>query len=198
MSVGLLRRLKVALFGEKERGGLDEKAPARSSIAEAWQIGSYNPDDLVEKNGEAVYQQMLREPYVKAGLRQVKMGVTSLDWDVAPASDSAEDLAAAAFVRYALERLDGVFKQDLYDILDALDVGHSITEKVCRVIERGPFAGKIGLRCLKAKDPSLFEFEMDRFLNITGLVLSLDTDEPVWLDPRDFIIFAHLGRYESP
>ena len=199
MSVGLLGRIRLALFGEQDRSvDLNERAPARSSIAEAWQPSSYNPDDLIERDGVVVYQQMLREPYVKAALRQIKMGVTSLPWDVAPASDAPEDVAAARFIRYNFDHLEGVFEQDLYDILDALDVGHSITEKVYRVLNRGEFAGKVGLRCLKAKDPSLFEFQTDRFLNITALVLSLDFDDPIDLAPGDFIIFSHLGRYESP
>jgi len=192
--------MKIALFGEDDSGvDLAEKASVRGMMAQAWYPTSYNPDDLAGKYGIEVYQRMLHEPYVKAALRQIKMGVTSLPWEVVQASDAAADVAAAEFVRFNLEQLEGVFEQDLYDILDALDVGFSVTEKVYRIIARGPFAGKVGLRCLKAKDPSLIDFETDEFLNITALRLTVDDlADPVLLDPSDFIVFAHLGRYESP
>ena len=196
---GWLGRMTAALFGEHSGPDLAEKAPVRSSATDAWQPAPYNPDDLAGRYGISIYQKMLREPYVKAALRQIKMGVTSLQWEVAPASDAPGDIIAADFIRSGLEQIEGVFEQDLYDILDALDVGYSITEKVWRIVPRGPFAGKIGLRCLKAKDPALFEFETDEFLNITALLLTLDDlADPAALDPADFIIFAHLGRYESP
>lgn len=195
-----LKRIKTRLFGEDAGGvSLAEKAPARSSIADAWAPASYNPDELVAKHGISTYQEMLREPYVKAALRQIKMGVTSMPWGVTPASDNNEDITAANFINACIDELDGVFEQDLYDILDALDVGYSITEKVYRVMTAGPFAGKVGVKRLKAKDPSLFEFETDDFLNVTALLLTThDLSDPTVLEPSDFILFAHLARYESP
>ena len=54
-------------------------------------------------------------------------------------------------------------------MLDALAVGVSVLEINWKVIEDGPWAGRVGLRSLKAKDTSRFVFQTDGFYNLTAL-----------------------------
>ena len=56
----------------------------------------------------------------------------------------------------------------------AVAKGYSILEINYRPITSGKFAGKIGIASVKSKDPALFGFELDDFLNITGLFLQRD------------------------
>jgi phage gp29-like protein len=181
-------------------------SPDRYTAA-AWRITPYrNPDELTWKwgRGLAVYQEMTRDPYVKAGLRQRKHKLLAGDWRIEPASTEARDLDIARFCEWALRHFlaKGTFKQDLYEMLDAMDVGFSVMEIVWEVIDSGNYRGLVGVRELKSKNPFWIEFRMDEFGNLLadGLTLRQATTgaADVRLPTDKFIIWSYLARYENP
>lgn len=164
----------------------------------------YNPDDLIRAKGKGLklYQEMVREPFIKAALLQKKTRLLKVGWDVIPASKDPKHIEQAAFVKWNLgTRLSGTFTRDLYEILDALDNGFSVSEKVFEIVEEGKWKDKAAYKNLKSKDPDFFDFDTDDYGNLKkdGLLLS----NPILgyhqkpLNASKFVIFSYLMRYEN-
>lgn len=164
---------------------------------------SYNPDDLVKSRsrGIQIYQEMTREPVVKAALMQKVTSLLSVPWGVKPASSSAEHVAQAKFVTWNLKNLRGGFARDIYEMCDALVTGYSIQEKIYEIVESGEYSGMVRLAALKSKDPYYFGFAFDEFMNLNpdGVVMTLSaTGEHNTPLPADkFFIFSYLKKYEN-
>lgn len=164
----------------------------------------YNPDDLVRAKGKGLrlYQEMTREPFIKAALLQKKTKLLKVGWDVIPASKDPKHIEQAAFIKWNLEtRLAGTFSRDLYEMCDALDNGFSISEKVFEIVEEGKWKDKAAYKNLKSKDPDFFDFDTDDYGNLKkdGLLLSnpiLGSHQKP-LNASKFVIFAYLMRYEN-
>ncbi len=144
--------------------------------------------------GYMALRRMQNDPQVKACLSTKKFAVLSQGWEVHAASPAPADVAVADFVRGCFNDLRGSLLDDLYDVLDALALGVSLTEINYRLIDTGPNAGKVGLLSLKAKDPSDFQFETDAFLNLTGLRGSTGAV----YDVEKFVVYAYMPAYENP
>ena len=144
--------------------------------------------------GYAAYRRMQQDPQVKACLSTKKFAVLSRGWEVHAASDSRQDKKVAEFVRWTLTDMSGALLDDLYDVLDALALGVSLAEINWKVVERGPWAGMVGLASLKAKDPGDFTFETDRFYNLMGL----KGVGGAAYDVRKFLVYAYMPAYENP
>lgn len=184
---------------------LGEIGSTASQLLSKWDIKAYNPDDLVRSKaaGLRIYQDMLREPYIKAALMQKKANLLSVPWEIQPASNDARDVEIAAFVKWNLRtNIKGSFNRDLYEALDALDNGFSVSEKVFGICEKGPYKGKIVYETIKSKDPYYFDFALDDFGNIKhdGLICSETADgkSDVKLPVDKFFIFSYAMRYENP
>lgn len=129
--------------------------------------GAENPSKIVQKKGLQVFEEMeQKDAHYASVLQTRKLALLGKGYEIQPASDSPRHQEQAAFVRWNLEQMRGSFVQDLYEILDALGKGFSITEIVYTLAERGPYRGKVILKALKAKDQSFFGFDLDAFDNI--------------------------------
>ncbi len=160
-------------------------------------ISAFSPDDLVTKKGYAIYDRMQTDAQVAACLRIKKFAVLSNGWQVHPASGSSADVETADFIRFCFNEMRGSVQDLLYNALDALAKGFSVIELVYKPIERGHFAGKIGLAAAKSKDPASFTFDTDEFLNIRGLRMRHFGEETL-LPPEKFVIYSYMPAYESP
>jgi len=162
----------------------------------------YNPDDLVRSRGKGVeiYQEMIRESHVKAPLMQKKTRLLKPGWDVRAASDDPVHQEQAAFVKWNLgTHLAGAFYRDLYEMLDALDCGFSINEKVFEIVNKGKWRGKAAYKNIKSKNPKYFDFDCDDYGNLKkdGLLLSVNSLQEKRLPKDKFIIFSYMMRYEN-
>ena len=175
---------------------LKEQAPAYgySSL-----IGTLSPVSLAGEmppgaQGYVTYRRMQHDPQVKACLSTKKFAVLSRGWEVHPADDTPAAAAVAGFVRDCLNGMDGSVLDALYAVMDALALGVSIVEINYRWIESGPHKGKLGLKSLKSKDPSIFNFDVDSFLNLIGLRIAGGE----LLAPAKFLIYSYQPLYENP
>jgi len=183
-----------------------EVAKAVSILTRMGGIRTYEFDEIIRKGGGfKVYQEMVRDERVWTGLRRVKGPIAALPWSVEPFRESlddepaAENVQAAQFVDYCLRNIQGHFSKDIWDLLDAFDCGHSITEIIYESVVDGKWAGKIGLKSLKAKNPENFELVTDDYFNLIGLKnFAGTTGQGEDLDPAKFVIFSPLARYEDP
>lgn len=126
-----------------------------------------NPDKVVRKKGLRVFEDMERtDGHYASVLQTRKLMLLGKGFEIQPASKSARDVEIADFVRWNLAQMRGSFTQDLYEILDALGKGFSLSELVWGLADRGPWKGRVILRALKAKDQQYFGFAQDDFDNI--------------------------------
>lgn len=166
-------------------------------------ITSYNPDLLVQsKGGLDVYRKMVADPHVKAALQQKKSALLAVPWDIVPSGNTDADLDIADFVRWNLtEFLVDSFSTDLMEFLYALDDGFSISEKVWKVVDEGPWKGKWAYSQFKSKDPKNYKFKLDNYGNILpdGLV-NEDAKSSAGKDLsiEKFFLFSYQKRYENP
>lgn len=66
-------------------------------------------DSILQTKGAGdykIYEEMLRDDQVHSTLQQRRMAITSREWDVEPGGSTAQDKAAAEFIKEQLARLD--------------------------------------------------------------------------------------------
>ena len=166
--------------------------------------GGTNPDKLIASRGLALYQDMLREPNVKAALQQKTMALLSLQWGVVPPGTPSmpatpEEIEAAEYCNWVFKDfIKGKFENDIRESMDALTVGFSLEEKVWDIVQAGPWKGKWAYSNLKSKDPSKYTFLMDKFDNILKIILMDPTGKGEFLDPAKFFLFSYNKLYENP
>ncbi len=174
-----------------ENDGLTTKSNLKVDFREISLTGSkyyhsvstpdYNPDELVGRKGLEIYKKMRDDDQVKAVLTMKKFARLMTPWEVQPASQDAMDVEIAEFIKTNFQNLEGTFEDNLLNIFTALDFGFSLTEKIWYRIEKGQFAGKIGLKSLKTREPFYYQFESDNFGNLR----------------KDGIIYCGPGSYEN-
>jgi len=122
-----------------------------------------------------------------------RLGVLACDWTVKPNGSTAEAKRRAEFVRAAFDRMEGSPATVLSQAMDAFVKGWSVQEKVYE-----PAAGKLWLKSVRAKDPSLFGLKVDRFGRVEGLHLQVPGEPILALDRSKFVLFANRGSYADP
>lgn len=192
--------------GEKRAEGETGIAFVESKWA-LWGIKPYRADDLLKSKALRleVYRDLMREPVVKAAILNRTFAAMTLAWDVrVPGADRREKVLpddprkqAQEFIRNILGEPEDRWPKLIFDLSQALRDGFAIIEKVYGVIEDGPFAGKIGVERLAAKDVDTWDFECDEFMRVTKL------KQQVWgvwedRDPSKFIVFSWLPAFENP
>ncbi|WP_153769240.1 DUF935 domain-containing protein [Labrenzia sp. CE80] len=113
-----------------------------------------------------------------------KRQVSSLEITVEAASDAAEDVRAADLVREITER--DAFKDELFDVLDAVGKGFSATEILWDTSE-----GQWRPKAFKWRDPRWFRFDDED--GETLLLRGIEGDEPL----RPFGWITHFGKAKS-
>ncbi len=160
-----------------------------------------NPDDLVITKQLAVYDDMLKDATVRATVNIKKFAVVGADWDILPFNNEDDALEMAEFVRWVFEHVKGSVTQVFVGILDALAKGFSISEIMWGIVLFGDYKDKWTIEALKPKDPKDYEFDLDKFGNVTQILLKTmecptGSDNPV--PPEKFIHYSYNPRYGEP
>lgn len=175
---------------------LTEQAPAYGYTSLVGMLAPVHlPGDLPPgSQGFTTYRRMQNDPQIKACLSTKKFAVLSRGWEVHPADQSPEALAVAEFVRWTLADMRGSILDVLYAVMDALALGVSIVEINYKLLDSGPYAGKFGLASLKSKNPEIFFFDVNSFMNLHALRIA----GGLLLDPQKFLIYSYQPQYENP
>lgn len=139
------------------------------------------------------YDQMMGDSMVQTALTIKRLGVLASEWSVVPVGSSAEAKRRADFVREAFERMEGSPTTLLNQAMDAFAKGWSVQEKV---YEAG--AGRLWLKAVRAKDPSLFGLKVNRYGQVESLVLQIPSEPSVALDRAKFVLYANRVSYADP
>ena len=143
--------------------------------------------------GLRTYDEMLEDPLVRSAVTVKKLGALAVPWRLEPSGDARID----AFIAGMFDHMEGSATGVLYDALDAIAKGYSVMEKVFDIGLPG-FSGAVWLRAVKPKDPGMFGFDVDEFLNIKSLVLHVPGDAGVELPIDKFVVYAYNKRYSQP
>lgn len=165
-----------------------EVSPA---IARSATLGYRYPQDGTP--GPRVYEEMLLDPVVRNAVTVKKLGALAPPWRIVSGGDERK----LQYIETMFAEMDGSPETVLYDALDAVAKGYSVLEKTFGVGLPG-FPEAVTLRAVKPKDPALFGFDVDEFLNVRSLVLHVPGEPPREV-PRDkFIVYVHNRRYMQP
>lgn len=130
-----------------------------------------------------------KDTHLFSQMQTRKYGVSGLDWNILPASDSEEDKKASDFIGeilYGLENLDEL----ILDLLDAIGKGFSSAE-----IMWGYERGKVIPEDIKWRHPKKFRF--DEFDTMRILTES-NRSEGIAIPENKFIIHKYKARSGSP
>ncbi|NLT22600.1 MAG: DUF935 domain-containing protein [Syntrophorhabdus sp.] len=137
-----------------------------------------------------LFEEMEEKDLHLGGILQTrKLAVTGLEWDVLPASDSAEDKKIAAAAREMIEYIEN-FDDALMDILDAVGKGFSALEIMWEISE-----GQVWVKTLEWVHQKRFTFNSPQGLLKRPRLLT--DDAPVWgedLPPNKFLVHAYKAR----
>jgi len=139
------------------------------------------------------YEEMLEDPLVRSAVTVKKLGTLTVPWRLETSGNARVD----AFVQEMFNEMEGSPTGVLYDALDAIAKGYSVLEKVFDTGLPG-FAGAIWVRAVKPKDPAMFGFDVDEFLNIKSLVLHVPGEAGIELPADKFVVYAYNKRYSQP
>lgn len=155
-----------------------------------------NPDDLVGLQGLETYDKMQKDSQVQACLTIKKSSVLCRGWEICPdKKDGARGIEVAEFCKYALDSISGSMYDVLQNICDALAKGYSLQNITWQVVASGKHAGKWIPKYIKSKDPDDFDFQLDEYKNITGVV---HTPTQKVLPLRNFVVYTYNGKYANP
>lgn len=137
-------------------------------------LAQYNPDLLTTQKGYLKYREMLTMAACRAPFNIKRYAVLHKPWSVQAAvldpNDSRHEEAKlyADTAQWALSNiLDPAtdepqdFRSTLFEMLYACWVGFQVTEIQWRVLEDGPYKGKLGFKRFSAKPPQQIGFELD-------------------------------------
>ena len=129
---------------------------------------------LTAKGGSyTVYKEVLRDDQAASSFAERRLAVTSKEWQVEPASESALDVQAADFIR---DQLQGVEWDRITDrMLYARWYGHAVGECIWGLAD-----GRVVLQDVKVRDRGRFLYDRDG-----GLYLQTK-DGPVPMPERKF------------
>jgi phage gp29-like protein len=134
------------------------------------------------------YEEMLCDPLIKSAITVKKLGALAVPWEVVP-----NDSPKTKFIQKNFAEMQGSVEGILFDAMDALAKGYAVLEKVIVEIN-----GTLRLHAVKPKDPALFGFAVDEFLNIESLTLHVPGEREKSLPAEKFVIYAHNQRYGRP
>lgn len=138
-----------------------------------------------------VYDQMLNDGQVKAGLDMIKLSTTARGFSVI--GDDPETKKYAEFINENFETIRGNVEDVLGEMLTALDYGYSCTEKV---FERNS-KGQIVLKKMKVLNPYSVRVKTDRFGDIIHVKQRIGT-KVIRIPANKIIWYAHDKKFGDP
>lgn len=143
----------------------------------------FNPSDF----DLMIYEKMLTDGQVKAGLDMIKLSATAKGFLVV--GDDEETRQYADFINENLELIQGNIEDTLGEMLTALEYGYSATEKVFEYDK-----GKIKLRKLKVLNPHTITVKTNKFGDIEYIKQRVGEIE-TRIAPQKIMWFAHDKRF---
>ncbi|MBL5830874.1 DUF935 family protein [Bacillus sporothermodurans] len=180
----------------------DTKAQQEKELlALAQEIGLYK-DDTYERPEQDdfnnsdfdldVYEKMMKDGQVKAGLDIIKLSATARGFTVT--GDDEETKKYAKFILDNFESIRGNVEDVLGEMLSALEYGYSCTEKVFDYDKK---TGKIVLKKMKVLNPHSVKVKTNRFGDIEFVKQRIGSKE-IEIPAQKIIWYAHDKKFGDP
>ncbi|MBL5777005.1 DUF935 family protein [Bacillus sporothermodurans] len=180
----------------------DTKAQQEKELlALAQEIGLYK-DDTYERPEQDdfnnsdfdldVYEKMMKDGQVKAGLDIIKLSATARGFTIT--GDDEETKKYAEFILDNFESIRGNVEDVLGEMLSALEYGYSCTEKVFDYDKK---TGKIVLKKMKVLNPHSVKVKTNRFGDIEFVKQRIGSKE-IEIPAQKIIWYAHDKKFGDP
>lgn len=154
-----------------------------------------NEDYILRKEagskGIAIYDEMEdKDPQIAGCIDTRKRAVSGMSWEIVAASDDARDKEIAAFCEDEFRSLPQ-FEEDLYELLDGVAKGYSVSEILWKV--RPDM--KYGIQRIESRHQRRFVF------GVNGDLRLVTPESPlvgVPVPPYKFLTFRHNSKAENP
>jgi hypothetical protein len=137
-----------------------------------------------------VYEKMLKDGQVKAGMDIIKLSATARGYTVT--GDDPETKKYAEFINENFELLKGNIEDILGEMLTALEYGYSVTEKVFENKD-----GKIVLKKLKVLNPHHIRVKTNKFGDIEHVTQRIGT-KTIKIPAHKIMWYAHDKKFGKP
>jgi SPP1 gp7 family putative phage head morphogenesis protein len=191
--LGYDRERGTALLFARRAPQTDEEGLVKSKLVSALLgIADENPSALIRDKGLVVIDDMLGDECLSAGSSLKMLTVVGEGWEVisADANDGTAN-EQADLVRWNFENLPGSFKKAELGLLSGANYGYALSNYAFGTIEDGQFAGRLGIRTIKAKKPHAYKFALDEYGNITAIVQTDPDGREQKFDPAHWVIYTH-------
>lgn len=158
----------------------------------------YTPDQLVRRNGIAIYEKMRIDEQVKAVMNFKRDAITARGWtfkyeDESSLSETERGKRIRVFTEI-FNKMHGSFVDALNVIATGRDYGYSLTEKVYSdvTIDKATYRG---LNMLLGRDPSTFEFWADDY-GVLQRVEQVVPGRRITVDMSRMIHYVHSPEFD--
>lgn len=181
----------MTIFKKKKKQAIEkELAPQLTR----WDRAAFaTPGARVGQLGYETYDQMLKDSMIQTVLTLKKLAILAAPYKVEPSADTESARMKAKFVEEAFSRMEGSPMDVVGQATDAFAKGWSIQELVYTAE-----GGRILLKAVRPKDPSLFGQQVDKFGRVDGLSLRVPGENEVELPREKFVVYTHRRTYAQP
>lgn len=170
---------------------------SNSNLYSGKDFPKYNPDDLMQRRGVKVYKKMMQDEQIKAVVRFKRDAITSRAWQFKCEHDELSDeenVARCKIFEKAVCNMEGSFSDSLNNIMSAMYMGFSLTEKVFKLnlIDDKSW---YGVDHLRLKPHESFFFYLDEFGTVTALKQRMYGTEKE-IDQSKFIHFVQNPEWD--
>lgn len=156
----------------------------------------FNPSILVSRKGLRIFESMRVDDQIKAALSFKKNTVLSAGWDIVSPEGFPQDWEPRNFVEQQIVKMEDTLENTLLQIMTALDFGFSASEKVFKKIPPGQqFAGRLGLRAIKTRQPRSIEFDVTEHGDLRGILQQGTDHARTPMPPEKFVTFVHQFEF---
>lgn len=173
---------------KKQKPVTDEIATVKNDIIQDY-IGNVvlNPDKVLrsESGGKGIelYEDLLRDSEVQSALQTRKLAVVGKEWEVIPASDDAEDVKIADFVKDVLLQCN--YDAARQSLLSGLVLGFKTAEVMWEYS-----GGDITIKEIIGRASRRFAFDLQgrlRLLTLQNMIEGIETPD------RKFVVFRNVS-----
>jgi len=164
-------------------------------------MGLDTPYGLFQTKGYGLVEQMMRDEAFGTFLELKKSAALSVKITFEPyLTDDPKAVDIAESVEASYDTIKGSMVEALHDQLTAIEYGFSCANVVYQLIPSGDFAGKVGLKHLKVKDPSSIKFDVDEYMNIRpdGIIFTNADGYDERLRTDEFAVYTYRRRLGNP
>ena len=149
----------------------EEIAWSETDVLQSYMPFASNPDPIVRSKSLKIYREMLSDDQIQVCVNIRIQARLSSQWTIKAGKDGdAKAIKMADFAMFCLKRMRGNFESDLEQIYSAIPYGFSVSEKIYEYMDSGPFKGMIALKAIKTREPFNYDFKIDGYGNLEGLI----------------------------